>query len=56
MLRGNIVATSLKILWNNLYLKCYDNSTMNVITLSLWENFRRGLIYFDQFLYNINPG
>ena len=50
MLRGNIAATSLKILWKNLNLvKCYDKSNMNVFTLSQWENFRWGLIYFDQF-------
>ena len=48
MLRGNIDATSLKILWKNLYsVKCYDKSNMNVFTLSLWENFRWGLIYID---------
>ena len=50
MVRGNIAATSLKMLWKNLYLvKCYDKSNMNVFTLSLWENFWWGLIYFDQF-------
>ena len=38
MLRGNIAANSLKILWKNLYLeKCYEKSNMNVFTLSLWE-------------------
>ena len=53
MFRGTIAATSLKILWKNLYLvKCYDNSNMNVLTLSIWEIFRWGLIfYFDQFKY-----
>ena len=51
MLRGNVAATSLKILWKNLYLvKCYDKSKMNVFILSLWENFPWGLIYFDQFI------
>ena len=51
MLRGNIAATSLKFLWNNLYsVKCYDKSNMGVFKLSLWENFRWGLIYFDQFI------
>ena len=25
---------------------------MNVLTLSLWENFWWGLIYFDQFKYS----
>ena len=25
---------------------------MGVFTLSLWENFRWGLIYFDQFIYS----
>ena len=45
MLRKNIAATSLKILWKNLYLvKCYDKSNMNVFTLSLWEIFRWGFI------------
>ena len=47
MLRGNIAATSLKILWKNLYsVKCYDKSNINAFALSRWENFRRGLIYF----------
>ena len=27
---------------------------MNIFTLSLWENFQWGLIYFDQFIFN--PG
>ena len=50
MFRGNIVATLLKILRKNLYsVKCYAKSNMNIFTLSLRENFRRGLIYFDQF-------
>ena len=50
MLRGNIAATSLKILLKNLYsVKCYDKLNMNLLTLSLWENFWWGLIYFDQF-------
>ena len=49
MLRGNIAATSLTILLENLYsVKCYDKSNMNVLTLILWENFRWGLIDFDQ--------
>ena len=52
MVTGNIAATSLKMLWKNLYLvKCYDKLNMNVLTLSLWENFWWGLIYFDQFNY-----
>ena len=51
MVRGNIAATSLKMLWKNLYsVKCYDKLNMNVFTLSLWENFSWGLIYFDQFI------
>ena len=51
MLRGNIAATSLKMLLKNLYsVKCYDKLNMNVLTLSLWENFWWGLIYFDQFI------
>ena len=51
MLRGNIAAPSLKILWKNLNsVKCYDKSNMNVFTLSQCENFRWGLIYFDQFI------
>ena len=55
MLRGNIAAPLLKILWKNLNsVKCYDKSNMNVFTLSQWENFRWGLIYFDQFII-INP-
>ena len=54
MLRGNIAANSLKIIWKNLYSdKYYDKSNMNVFTLSLWENFRWGLIYFDQFSQNV---
>ena len=52
MLRGNIAATSLKMLLKNLYsVKRYDKFNMNVLTLSLWENFWLGLIYFDQFIY-----
>ena len=52
MLRRNIAATSLKMLLKNLYsVKCYDKLNMNVLTLSLWENFWWGLIYFDQFTY-----
>ena len=51
MLRGNIAATSLKMLLKNLYsVKCYDKLNINVLTLSLWENFWWGLIYFDQFI------
>ena len=51
MLRGNIAATSLKIVLENLVsVKCYDLSNINVFTLSLWENMRWGLIYFDQFM------
>ena len=50
MLRRNIAAPSLKILWKNLNsVKFYDKSNMNVFTLSQRENFRWGLIYFDQF-------
>ena len=51
MLRGNIAAISLKIVLENLVsIKCYDKSNINVFTLSLWENMRWGLIYFDQFI------
>ena len=51
MLRGHIAATSLKMLLKNLYsVKWYDKLNMNVLTLSLWENFWWGLIYFDQFI------
>ena len=51
MLRGNIAATSLKMLLKNLYsVQCYDKLNMNVLTLSLRENFCWGLIYFDQFI------
>ena len=51
MLRGNIAAASLKMLLKNLYsVKSYDKLNMNVLTLSLWENFWWGLIYFDQFI------
>ena len=54
MLRRNIAATSLKVWWKNLYsVKCYDKSNMDVYTFSLWENFRWGLIYFDQFIYYV---
>ena len=52
MLRGNIAATSLKMLLKNLYsVKCYDKLNINVLTLSLWENLWWGLIYFDQYIY-----
>ena len=52
MVRGNITATSLKMLWKNLHsVKCYDKLNMNVFTLSLWKNFWWGLIYFDQFIF-----
>ena len=51
MMRGNIAATSLKMLLKNLYsVKCYEKLNINVLTLSLWENFWWGLIYFDQFI------
>ena len=51
MARENIAATSLKMLWKNMYsVKCYDKLNMNVFTLRLWENFWWGLIYFDQFI------
>ena len=51
MVRGNIAAHSLKMLWKNLCsAKCYDKLNMNVFTLSLWENFWWGFIYFDQFI------
>ena len=51
MLRKYIAATSLNILLKNLYsVKCYDKSNTNVFTLSQWENFGWGLIYFDQFI------
>ena len=51
MLRRNIAATSLNFLWKKFYsVKCYDKSNMGVFTLSLWKNFRWGLIYFDQFI------
>ena len=51
MLRGNIAVTSLKIVLENLVsVKCYDKSNINVFTLSLWENMRWGLIYFDQYV------
>ena len=54
MLRGNIAATLLKTLLKNLYsVKCYDKLNMNVLTLSLWENFWWGLIYFDQFIFKL---
>ena len=33
-------------LWKIL-VKCYDKSNMSVLTLSLLENLRWGLIYFD---------
>ena len=50
MVRRNSAATSLKMIWKNLYsVKCYDKVNMNVFTLSLWGNFWLGLIYFDQF-------
>ena len=52
MVKGNIAATSLKMLWKNLYtVKCYDKLKMNVFTFSPWENFWWGLIYFDQFIF-----
>ena len=51
MVRGNSAATSLKMIWKNLYsVKCYDKVNMNVFTLSLLGNFWWGLIYFDQFI------
>ena len=51
MLRGIIAASLLKIKLENLVsVNCYDKSNMNAFTLSLWENIRWGLIYFDQFI------
>ena len=56
MLRGNIAATSLKMLLKNIYsLKCYDKLNINVLTLSLWETIWWGLIYFDQFILPNRP-
>ena len=38
MVRENIAATSLKMLWKNfLSVKCYDKLNMNVFTLNLWK-------------------
>ena len=38
--------------FKNIYLvKCYDKSNMNIFTLSLWDVFWWGLIYFGQFSY-----
>ena len=56
MLRGIIAAIiSLKKLSENLFsVKCYDRSNMTVFTFSLWESFRWGLIYFDQFIYIVD--
>ena len=46
--QAHVAATSLKTLRKNLYsVKFYDKSNMNVLTLSLSENFWWGLIYFD---------
>ena len=54
MLRGNIAATSLKMLLKNLHsVKCFDKLNINVLTLSLWENFWWSFIYFDQINYFI---
>ena len=40
MLRGNIAATTLNVLWENLFsVKCSVKSNMNAFTLSLWENY-----------------
>ena len=33
-------------------VKCYDKSKIFAFTLSIWENIRWGLIYFDQFISN----
>ena len=56
MVRRNITATTLKMLWKNLHsVKCYDKLNMNVFTLSLWKNFWWGLIYFDQFMTLCHP-
>ena len=55
MLRRIIAAISLKTLSENLFsVKCYDKSNMTVLTFSLWESFRWGLIYFDQFIYIVD--
>ena len=49
MLKGNIAASLLKVLWKTLYsVKYYDKSNMKVFTLSLLEHFRWGFIYFDK--------
>ena len=40
MLRGNIAATTLNVLWENLFsVKCNVKSNMNTFTLSIWRNF-----------------
>ena len=51
---GKIAATLLKIVCENLYsVNCYDKSNMSVFTLSIWENFRWSLIYFDEFILKL---
>ena len=57
MLRGNIAANSLKILWTNIHsIKCYDKSNINLFTLCLRVNFWWGLIYFDQYSLDFRHG
>ena len=46
MLKGNIAANLLTILWKNLYSVLGHNKSH--INVSIWESFQRGLIYFDQ--------
>ena len=49
IMRRNIAATSLKISCTNLYsVKSYDETTMKVFALSLWEKFSWGLTYSDE--------
>ena len=49
MLKVNIAATLLAILWSNIIsVLSHNESHINVSILRLWESFQRGLIYFDQ--------
>ena len=53
-LRRNIAATSLKILFKNLYsVKKYDKTNIMVFALRQREKCSWGLTYFDQFIYSI---
>ena len=51
MLRSDIAASSLNILWQNFdSVKRYDETNITIFALSLWEKYRWGLTSVGQFI------